>query len=509
MKKGILTALMLVGIIGSVSAQHDDLYFVPKKKKAKTETQGVKMDQETSLSSSSEVEIASPLAEDSVKTLSVTTFSAKGLPMDADTYNRRGSYLTEQGDAVSEFAMKDEGFVLITEEGDTMWMNTDTLRLTRFDEGEGWVNGFEGSDSDYEYAMRIIRFRNPRYAIPVSSPLYWDVVYGGALWPSWDWNIYDDGMYAYVFPTSSNWYYWDYMMGYPFGWNRWNHWDHHWGFHYSHHWGPHWGMGPYWDGWGFYGHVWYDPWYNPYFYDYHPGWHHGHHGFYPGFGTGKPGWGGVAPGKPQPRENDRHATIASTRRGSQDNNAVSRSATTTTTRRGTSVGRTGEGSSRSSSVRVVTGRTGSSSSRSSGAVRSSSSRSDNDEVMRRGGSTSSSVSRGAATGSSSRSSYTRQSSSRSSSGSSYNRPSSTRSSSSSISRSSSSSSSRSGSSASYSSGSSRSSSSYSSGSSYSSSRSSSSYSGGGSSYGGGGSRGGGSSSSSGGSRGGGGGGSRR
>ena len=45
--------------------------------------------------------------------------------------------------------------------------------------------------------MRIVRFRNPRYAIPVSSPLYWDVVYG---LPSWDWNVYDDGLYAYVFP---------------------------------------------------------------------------------------------------------------------------------------------------------------------------------------------------------------------------------------------------------------------------------------------------------------------
>ncbi len=510
MKKGILTALMLVGIIGSASAQHDDLYFVPKKKKAKTEAQVVKTEQEASLVSG-EVEAASPLAKDSVKTLSVTTFSAKGLPMDADTYNRRGSYLTEQGDAVSEFAMDEEGFVLITEEGDTMWMNTDTLRLTRVDEGEGWVNGFEGSDSDYEYAMRIIRFRNPRYAIPVSSPLYWDVVYGGALWPTWDWNIYDDGMYAYVFPTSSNWYYWDYMMGYPFGWNRWghwNHWNHYWDFHYSHHWGPHWGMGSYWNGWGFYGHVWYDPWFNPHFHGYHPGWHHGHHGFYPGHG--KPGWGGVTPGKPHPRENDRHATIASTRRGSQDSNTASRHATTTTTRRGASVTRTDNGSTRSSSVRVVTGRTGSSSNRSSGAVRSSSIRGGNDEVLRRGGSTSSSVSRGATTGSSSRSSYTRQSTSRSSSGSSYNRPSSTRSSSSSISRSSSSSSSRSGS---YSSGSSRSSSysgssSYSSGSSYSSSRSSSSYSGGGSSYSGGGSRGGGS-SSSGSSRSGGGGGSRR
>ena len=65
--------------------------------------------------------------------------------------------------------------------------------------GGEWVNGFEGSQDDYEYAMRIVRFRNPRYAIPVSSPLYWDVVYG---LPSWDWNVYDDGLYAYVFPLT-------------------------------------------------------------------------------------------------------------------------------------------------------------------------------------------------------------------------------------------------------------------------------------------------------------------
>ena len=169
MKRIVLMALMAVGIVGSASAQHDDLYFVPKKKKVE------------------QVEEKSVPMQEAVegKTLSVTAMPVKLLEMDEDAYNRRGSYLTAQGDAVSEFAMDDEGFVLITEEGDTMWVNTDTLRLTRVVDGEGWVNGFDGSDSDYEYAMRIIRFRNPRYAIPVSSPLYWDVVYGNALWPSW------------------------------------------------------------------------------------------------------------------------------------------------------------------------------------------------------------------------------------------------------------------------------------------------------------------------------------
>ena len=36
MKRGLLMAMM-VGIVGSAWAQHDDLYFVPKKKKVQTE----------------------------------------------------------------------------------------------------------------------------------------------------------------------------------------------------------------------------------------------------------------------------------------------------------------------------------------------------------------------------------------------------------------------------------------------------------------------------------------
>lgn len=490
MKRAVWIVLMLMGIVGSASAQRDDLYFVPKKKKTEVKAEAVTRSEDGQKA----VAVQQEQAEEPETTVSTT-----GLAVNEDAYNRRWSYLAEDGSAVAGVAKDDEGFVLITEEGDTMWTANDTLRLTRVANDEGWVNGFEGSDSDYEYAMRIIRFRNPRYAIPVSSPLYWDVVYGGALWPSWDWNIYDDGLYAYVFPTPSNWYYWDYRMSYPFGWSAWgNPWMHHHGVHWGHHWG------------GYYGHVWYDPWYNPYFHDYCPGWHvghHHHHGHYPGFGVGKPGWGG-------PKAFPNHRTVAgsATRRDTQTGNA-NRSSASSASRTGTTAGHAGNGatrridngSSRNSSVRVITG---SGSSRSSGAVRSSSIRSTgNDEQIRRttGSSSvsrstgSSSVSRGTATGSTSRSSYTRQSTSRSSnSGSSYNRPSSTRSSSSSsVSRSSSSSSSRSGSYSGGSSSSSRSSSSYSSGSSSRSSYSGGSSYGGGSSRSSGGSYGGGSSRSSG------------
>ena len=61
------------------------------------------------------------------------------------------------------------------------------------------MNGFEGSQDDYEYAMRIVRFRSPAYAIPISSPLYWDVVYGA--FPSWARNVYDAVLSASVVPS--------------------------------------------------------------------------------------------------------------------------------------------------------------------------------------------------------------------------------------------------------------------------------------------------------------------
>lgn len=461
MKKIVLIALMAVGVVASASAQRDDLYFVPKKKKV-----AVEQVKENPVVAEREEVVESTA-------LSANNAPSRSLEMDEDAYNRRGSYLTDQGDAVSEFAMSDEGFVLITEEGDTMWMNTDTLRLTRVEDGDGWVNGFDGSDSDYEYAMRIIRFRNPRYAIPVSSPLYWDVVYGSALWPTWEWNIYDDGMYAYVFPTSSNWYYWDYVMSYPFGWSAWGS---PWYAHHGCHWGHH-------AGWQFYGHVWYDPWFNPYFSHYHPGWHHGHHhGYYPNFGMGKP-----VVDAPKAYPNYRTSTGASTRRDTQAGVATERSTATVRTDNGTATRRIDNGSSLNSSARVVNGNTG--------AVRTSGSgRTTNSEVIHRS-TGSSSVSRGTSATSGG---YTRQSTSRSTSGSSssYNRPSSTRSTSTSVSRSTTSSGSSRTNSYSGSSSSSSRSSSYSSGSSRSSSFSGSSSYSGSSSRSSGGSYGGGSSSRS-------------
>ena len=140
-------------------------------------------------------------------------------------------------------------------------MENDTLYIEEkpYNERGEWVNGFTGSQADYEYAMRIVRFRNPRYAIPLSSPLYWEVLY---MLPSWEWNVFDDGLYAYAFPTSTNRLWWDWRFSYSWGWSS----------------------------------PWYySSWYGPgYWYGWYPSHHHHHHHHHPFYAWGGIGgyWGG-------------------------------------------------------------------------------------------------------------------------------------------------------------------------------------------------------------------------
>lgn len=112
---------------------------------------------------------------------------------------------------------------------DTIYKNDTTVvrQSVVYQEPEGgeWINGFEGSAFDYEYASRIIRYQNPRYAVHISDPYYWDVING---LNSWDWNVYVDHTYnyAYAFPTSTSrfWYDWRFNSrpyGSRYGWNVW------------------------------------------------------------------------------------------------------------------------------------------------------------------------------------------------------------------------------------------------------------------------------------------------
>ena len=247
MKKIVLFSLMMVCLPFMMVAQNanDDLYFIPKKKTEKKETTG------TPAKVVIESEKKAPTTVYASPGSTVVVKDVKGNTLDVDEYNRR-----------------------YTSRDNTFTMENDTLYIEEkpYNERGEWVNGFEGSQSDYEYAMRIVRFRNPRFAIPVSSPLYWDVVY---TLPSWEWNVFDDGLYAYAFPTYTNSLWWDWRYNYSWGWGWHSPWYYsswytpgfwyggYWG-HHHHHYAPHWhhhhhyphygwaGVGGYWGG----GHGW-------------------------------------------------------------------------------------------------------------------------------------------------------------------------------------------------------------------------------------------------------------
>ncbi len=174
---------------------------------------------------------------------------------------------------------------------DTVFViNNDTLmQVDNYEDGY-YLNGFKGSQSDLEYAERIRRFHNPRYTIHISDPQYSDIYFLN----NSDWNVYVDGSYAYVTPTWTNPYWWNYNYSPHSSWS--------WGLG----WGSYWGRpyyGSYWGsyyGWGYGGY--YDPWYSSY-YPWYTGnyWGYGgypYYGGYYGFGYGYPYYGGGYYGYP-------------------------------------------------------------------------------------------------------------------------------------------------------------------------------------------------------------------
>lgn len=274
MKNFVLALAIGLCIPLSVMAQNenDDLYYVPSKSKEVKAVKKVGTVPATRIESdnvvvSSELE---PSSDNSSATVSKVIVKDKNgnTIRDVDAYNRRYTYRNndfytdENGDMVVQ--RKKNGHVAYDEDMD----------------GE-WVNGFEGDDMDYEYATRIIRFRNPRFAISISSPMYWDIVYG---LNSWEWNIYVDDFYAYAFPRWTNRLWWDWRYnsyGLGWGWNSWYSWYDPW---YS----P-------WYGWG----GWYSPWYagwgwNSWYGGWYAGWNYSW-GYYGPRYWGGSHWGWSAP----------------------------------------------------------------------------------------------------------------------------------------------------------------------------------------------------------------------
>ena len=347
MKKIVFLSLVALCLPWALAAQSvvDDLYYVPSKpeKAEKKDTQ--RPARETVVTTpTDEVVVRSNTPMDvqvGDRSTTVIVRDAKGRTRDVDEYNRR----YEAGDY-------------------QFFTQNDTLYIDErpYDGLDGeWMGGeFNGSAADYEYATRIIRFRNPRYAISISSPIYFDVVYG---LNTWDWNVYTDGIYAYAFPTFSNPLWWDWRFN-SFGW---------WGYPYY---GWHWGWN-----------SWYDPWYWGGSWGWHhpPYWHHPWHPA-PGWAYHNPyRWGNAHTARRS--YNVRGGAAGAGRRPSVINGGSARR--TSTVRRATTTG---------TNRRVVGTRSSSSVRRSSAATRSGVSSSTRRTTTYTRPSNSSTTNRGTATG---------------------------------------------------------------------------------------------------------------
>lgn len=309
MRTAILISIMMVMLPIGTYAQYDDMYFVPKKEEKKAESkeiQPVSSGQEVRRTSTS---TSVPVLSESENGFTLTREADYGTSSaderDVDEYNRR--YMFYDGGSEEEEA--------------------DTLYDEAEEEGE-WVNGFKGSDADYQYTKRILRFYTPTVGIPVSSPLYWDLCYGpNAIY----WNVYDDGFYAYAFPSSWNSLYYGPSFSWSWGWRPWG-------------WGFSWYSGWY--------SPWYDPWYGPW---YGYGWYHHHHYWGPHYGGG---WAGRPVNRPSVRYREgysggRVSSVRPSRTTSGTRVTPSRSTGTRVTPSGTRIGTGTRGTSGRSTGTVV------------------------------------------------------------------------------------------------------------------------------------------------------------
>lgn len=254
--KAKLFASVLTTMVGCTCAlaqtskfiPEDDIYYQPSEKNAIVEQKKASAQQHTTTPrQTSDVQIIVPASTSQSITLSTGR--------DVDEYNRR--YSSE--------AINDNEDTQVYEVDPASFDNVRVIEESGY-----YLNGFNGSQSDYQYAERIRKFHSPKFALHISDPEFTDIYFLN----SNDWNIYIDNNYAWVTPTWSNpwtmgygspysylslYSFWNSpRYGYMGGWNYW--WDPFWGYNS-------WGN-PYYS-WGC------DPWW---------GGHHHHHGYYPNYG---------------------------------------------------------------------------------------------------------------------------------------------------------------------------------------------------------------------------------
>lgn len=215
MNRNLFALVALLSLPTMMCAQDDDMYFVPKKKKADVTT--------TVTPTATRQTESSSYDPDRDANADYHTGNLR----DVDEYNRRGS-ATKSGDVVARMS------------GDTLYVTTQDGKVVAYP-GEGEVatvskskkyddTYYEDSyyDDDFYYATRLSRYHGFYY----HDPFFWDVRFG------W-YDPWYDPWYGYYAP----YYRYNYMSWYDWGWG-WHHhpgWDMCWGHHgyYRDHYYPH------------------------------------------------------------------------------------------------------------------------------------------------------------------------------------------------------------------------------------------------------------------------------
>lgn len=211
MKKLLLLLMLTTQCLYNIAkAQDDDMYFTSSKSKTTNNTSSSAYNSSNSNSKASytltPVAISTP--NNTTVRVSSTSPSVVSYTTNArneDEYNRR---YTNSSDYENEENINEE------EIEDTIYVDIDD------------------DENDFLYSRRILRFHSPRY-VYISSPYYWDLVYG--------YGIFDYLLDPYIYDP----FFWHYGWRYGWSWGPWSTWyGPIWGWHTPHHWdywyGPGW-----------------------------------------------------------------------------------------------------------------------------------------------------------------------------------------------------------------------------------------------------------------------------
>lgn len=197
-----IACVLALSAVVSMSAQDDDdLYFTPSRKNVRNEA-------------------VSPAA---MQPGSVTYITTEKPKIEVYNNNSRNDNEYNRRDKDQSLAWQSSGGY----DGESAYDTSEVV--SRYD--------LNDPELDYTYSRRLLRFHSPSIGVAISSPYYWDLVYGYGVYDY----FYDPFYYDFYDP-----FYWNYGWGYGYSWGPWSTWyGPLWGWHSPYHW-AYWGIGPTW-----------------------------------------------------------------------------------------------------------------------------------------------------------------------------------------------------------------------------------------------------------------------